>query len=182
MSEFRGAFVHVQKTGGTSVRKMFRGARVYESGHANAASLRERFMGDGYTQAEWDALFKFAFARNPWDRWLSLYRYRHGDPVRDGFREFVNRQERRDWGYSEMSFVGRFEHITEDTRRICDALDYRQVPVLHLNINKRGPTPIDWRPYYDDETRERVAEHGAWEIARFGYDFDDCAQRREVAA
>jgi hypothetical protein len=78
----RFIFVHIPKTGGTSVTTALRayglalqGERNYESiyfKHATAPDLR-RMMGD-----EFYRYFKFAIVRNPWDWAVSNYAFNRG--------------------------------------------------------------------------------------------------------
>jgi sulfotransferase famil protein len=59
-------FVHIQKTGGTSIEKVFEplaDLRDVPFKHASAAHYRESFPD------QFDSYFKFSFVRNPWD-WL----------------------------------------------------------------------------------------------------------------
>jgi hypothetical protein len=65
-------FVHVQKTAGTSLRKVLReqapDSRLWLGRHGHASSgIAE--MG----RARWDDYFSFGFVRNPWDRLVSHY-------------------------------------------------------------------------------------------------------------
>jgi hypothetical protein len=59
-------FIHIPKTGGTSMGKCL-GLR--KTTHATASEWREQ-LGLDYSN-----LYSFAFVRNPWDRFLSLYLY-----------------------------------------------------------------------------------------------------------
>lgn len=64
----RGLFFHVPKTGGSSIAAA--GFLDY-IGHFPAAS----HVGRSIPPDRWARYFKFAFVRNPWDRFLSLYSY-----------------------------------------------------------------------------------------------------------
>ena len=61
------AFIHVNKCGGSSVERLCGLPRLHDT-----ALERRRAVG----AARWDAMFKFALVRNPYERALSLYRYR----------------------------------------------------------------------------------------------------------
>ena len=75
-------FVHIPKTGGTSVEHKLRkyGTVLQGKGnfdsiyykHATALSIK-RIMGD-----EYDKYFKFTFVRNPWDWVVSNYAFNRG--------------------------------------------------------------------------------------------------------
>jgi len=61
-------FVHVQKTGGNSVRTAL-GADIFDPyKHFFARELR-----DIHGEAIWESCFKFTFVRNPWDRLVSWW-------------------------------------------------------------------------------------------------------------
>ena len=59
-------FVHIPKTAGTS---MCEALGLSDTMHETAIDYR-RMLGGRY-----DELYRFAFVRNPWDRFLSLYMY-----------------------------------------------------------------------------------------------------------
>jgi hypothetical protein len=61
-------FVHVQKTGGNSVRTALGGDIFDPRKHWTARELREV-----YGDAAWASSFKFSFVRNPWDRLVSWW-------------------------------------------------------------------------------------------------------------
>jgi len=75
-------FIHIVKTGGTSIEYMLRKYGILLQGngnfdsiyykHATALSIKQ-MMGD-----EYDNYFKFTFMRNPWDWIVSNYAFNRG--------------------------------------------------------------------------------------------------------
>ncbi len=65
-----------------------------------------------------------------------------------------------------VDFVGKVENLDEDFTYICRkiGIDRR---LEHRNKSERG----DYRDYYDDETRQIVADVFARSIEAFGYKF-----------
>lgn len=140
----------------------------------------------------------FAFVRNPWDRAVSLYSFRvdRGDNRRDGevipFGEWVEEtfgHERQspaniwngpqiDWlsdenGHLLIDFVGRFESLSEDFAHICEVIGREDASLPHLKTSSRSAYP----GYYDDRTRQIVADWFAPDIEAFGYTFADQGDR-----
>jgi hypothetical protein len=67
-----------------------------------------------------------------------------------------------------VDFVGRYENLNEDWSKVCRTL---QVPVLPLG-RENQVIRQDYKVFYDDESRELVANRFARTIELFDYRFD----------
>jgi len=169
-------FVHVPKTGGMSVEACLVG-EPNPFGVSNHAPLRQvQDMAAGR--------FTFGFVRNPWARLVSLYEYqrRQQGGTRYGFKETLMQQAWlrikdsdagrygwRDalWFLQGADFIGQTERLQEHFDVVCYRLGLEQqmLPV------KNGGDSVDYRSYYDDESREYVAHQHRDTVAAFGYQF-----------
>lgn len=181
------AFVHINKTGGTSVVRAL-GIRFQ---HLTAQELREK-LGDD----RWESRYTFSFVRNPWDRAVSLYHFRvktnqtglgdHPIPFADWARacfrdrdpRFLNKPKmfapQTDWlagpnGEIDVDFVGRFERLSDDFEVVCEAIGRDGLSLPHLKSSSRG----DYRSYYDIDAIDAVGDAFASDIATWGYAFDE---------
>jgi chondroitin 4-sulfotransferase 11 len=182
-------FVHIPRTGGTSVERFFN--EPINWGNHNSLQWYSQSFG------EYDRYFKFAFVRNPWDKMLSEYFWfrntKHLYPdetVKKFFRKsascfsefvplFLNSVE-GDLSHrlsqleflqpiNDMDYIGRLEKYSEDFVKICSHLGIDTESPLHENYTTHRPY---WE-YYDDETRQIVAEKYAKDIEYFGYEFGE---------
>jgi hypothetical protein len=156
--------------------------------HLPASSLR-RIL----TTEIWETYFKFAFVRNPWDLVVSYYHYhrkevaespeflQHWPQIADRFRRTKNFIE---WvhtglyiqpyvnfltdakGEMLVDFVGRFETLQEDFRKICERIGL-QAHLGHENKTEHG----HYREYYDEATKELVNTRFKRDIEVFEYEF-----------
>ncbi len=201
----RCIFIHIPKTGGTSIEDAIwpkprreedlwmgfvaPGRNKYQPGglqHLLARQVRLEVGADVFAR-----YFKFAIIRNPWDRVISQYRYLAQRPDLQDYigvkadaplAQYLDAASRSDHvqvmpqlaflrdedGTILVDMIGRFENLAADAARIFDAIGLGSTVLPHRT---RSDRMADYRAYYDDETRQRVAELYAGDIAHFGYAF-----------
>ena len=139
-----------------------------------------------------DHYFKFCFCRNPYSLMVSNYRmfttqkHRleqmrqfHSSPEKMSFLEFLQFTKiynNHHWqpqtqfikGY-DIDFIGRFENLQNDFDIVCKKIGISRKPLIHANRTNHK----HYSEYYDDETREIVAERYREDIEYFGYKFGD---------
>lgn len=118
--------------------------------------------------------FKFGSTRNPWDRAISFYfwkGYKSFDKKR-----FINNlplSSCADYFYVEKynkhihDYIIRFENLQEDFNTVCDKIGIPRQQLPHVNKTEHK----HYTEYYDDETREIVAERYSKDIELFEYKF-----------
>ena len=165
------------------------GRNKYQTGglqHLLARQIRIEVGGDVFTR-----YFKFSIVRNPWDRVISQYSYLKQRPdLQDYFgvkadaplAQYLAAISRSDHvqvmpqlnflrdgnGTMLVDLVGRFETLAQDAREIFRRIGIDDAVMPHEAKSDRRS---GYRDYYDDETRERVTELYAEDIAHFGYAF-----------
>ena len=147
-----------------------------------------------------DNYFKFCFVRNPWDLMVSSYNWWIRDPkgqprkrkiqniiMQMSFGDFIKSEYSNqvnevkhlgvgqhhwftdDDGNILVDFIGRFENLQEDFNVVCDKIGIPKQELPHKNKTKHK----HYTEYYDDGTREIVAEKYAKDIEYFGYKFGE---------
>lgn len=180
------AFVHINKTAGSSVER----ALGLPFQHKTARELRDQIG-----PRRWTKRFTFTFVRNPWDKVASHYHYRVMTnktglaTARLPFNDWVVRaygdrdphyydnpkmfMPQNQWIVDEdgeimVDFIGYFENLEADFRKICDVLRI-EARLPHLKRSNRK----DYRELYSPEAAEVVACRFAEDLERFGYSFED---------
>jgi hypothetical protein len=190
-------FIHVPRTGGTSISIALYG---HKTDHHSAAYYR------AVDQAFFSQSFKFTFVRNPWDRLVSAYHLlrrghteyvrvwspqKYSDLLDMSFDDFVRTWlwKRREqlmeldttlWtqayfthspdGDRLVDFVGRCETLEQDLLYLNEHRNM-SIRTMHLNrsLNRQDQ---DYRRYYtNQDTVEAAREIYAKDIAFFKYDF-----------
>jgi hypothetical protein len=150
--------------------------------HVRMESLMERLPANIF-----QTYFKFGFVRNPWDWHVSLYHYMqqtphhywHDEVKKWTFDEYLNqRWEKPGYlqhefltdkdGNVKVDFIGRYENLETDFRKICSLLD---LPDINLPV-KRKSVHRDYRTYYTPETVDIISKHHRKDIELFDYSFE----------
>lgn len=180
-------FIHIPKTGGTSITECL--SDTYRSGgfHSTAKNVE--------SEIAWEQYFSFAFVRNPWDRMLSAfwmvtkgidgmagpppaYVPQRGTRRRFSFYQFVESFHGiqnftldqlsfiDDAGRRLVNFVGRFETLERDFQKVC------QIIGIEASLPRLNPgSHSHYQDYYNTDTRNLIAIRYAEEIDTFGYVF-----------
>jgi hypothetical protein len=151
-------------------------------GHISLTQLRP------FLEAEkFDSYFKFAFVRNPFDRFVSYCAFmtrERKDFERDpkavmrhilaapGARQHVLFQPQHSFISDEKGelltyFVGRVEEMQASFNEICDRIGIPRADLEKANESSRG----NYRQYYDQQLAEGVAKLYARDLELFGYEF-----------
>lgn len=186
-------FVHITKTAGKSIRQAFR-LKGRKKPHGTAGELKCM-----YRSSQWHDYFKFAFVRNPWDRLVSGYHYRKSggnkgkrdlarvDMYPESFEQFILSLDKfvnnpndlmfrpqTYWLYDQegnlmVDYVGRFESLSQDCKRIAEISGYSDFNLPDINKSFHS----HYSQYYTPEMKKKVEELYASDIEKFGYSFEE---------
>jgi len=194
-------FVHIQKTGGSSIMRGLGRRPNHVHKHRFAHELREI-----YTPAVWDSAYRFAVVRNPWDRLVSwwsmvnMYREAHaqGGYFNNFFAYVLGRartfedfilncgDDVEDPDGFKCIFRNQIDYVIDaDGQVMVDFIgrfetlesDFRHV----LAETGRPATALEhvnrsrhrpYQDYYSPKTRDIVEKAYARDIARFEYRFE----------
>ena len=135
----------------------------------------------------WNDYFKFAFVRNPFDRFVSTCFFLNRDSPGFAANSLVwmktaIRRERFQQrllvrpqvtqlvdanGEQVMDFIGRFEALQDGVNLVLAKLELASVKLKRRNPSEHA----HYRNYYDAELRELVAEFYRQDLLRFDYRF-----------
>ena len=193
--QYKFAFVHIHKCGGTSIEKIFNDGEEKDP----------HFYGNTYKKRR-PELYRWTCIRNTWDRMVSIYHYyiirkhpHYSLNLDISFEEFIMRyiDENGDkYAYTEEnSFFGRdgimvfvLDHITKKSLidfyvNIYNAKEHLEILFRHLNIDlnlikkfgKHNTTQHDdYKTYYKkDKLIEAVNKRYKLEVDTFGFTFDN---------
>ena len=195
-------FIHIPKTGGTSIDILFNGSMQRHS----CLKDYEYYL----PKKQFDQYFKFTTVRNPFDLLVSSYtmvikriQQKHLHTLKQfghnvfSFEEYLKNKIQNyivgtepfistnfshsmfnsnqiywikdSQGKINIDYVMKFENLQEDFNVVCDKIGIPQRELPHKNKTKHK----HYTEYYDDETKQIVAEKYAKDIEYFGYKFGE---------
>ena len=184
-------YIHIPKTGGSSVEKCLlenEGIEVMPSLRFMPKDIREKYVIGSFGgnhhfplhkfEKEFqEQYFCFTFVRNPFSRAVSefLWLKKECKITFETFKTFAQQGSPIPWHeqtqYSfinkNIDFVGRFENLQEDFGIVCNKIGISSLELPHTNKTKHK----HYTEYYDEETKQIVAEKYAKDIEYFGYKF-----------
>ena len=191
----RCIFIHIPRTAGSSIESSIRPEWNFDNyrdlKHIVASTAKSIYKD------YWYDYYKFTFIRNPWDRMVSMTKYDwfYGCKIVGGkldvsgyLEKFpgpeidsrsksrgekidtINNSVYLNIINEELDFIGRFENLQEDYNKVCSTINCSNT-LLHIETNNNKTK--HYTEYYDDVTREIVAERYARDIELFGYVFGE---------
>ena len=192
-------YTRVPKTGSTSlamllnrnVSDVFRPLWPKQNSWRGAEHAPLAHLKSCVSESNYDEYFKFGIVRNPWDKLVSQY-HKHikggkmGSGENDSFEDWINNtwnrfriEENENKKYGQhigpqydivegCDFIGRFENLQQDVYTICDKINLPRLKLPQTNSS----THQHYTKYYNNKTREMVAELYAKDIEYFNYKFD----------
>ncbi len=187
-------FIHITKTAGTSVARTLNFNKPKQNNIKKHHTTKEIVALVG--ENNYHRAYKFCFVRNPWARLLSYFWFKknkteHFDnylykPYTD-FNEWLFSYEferalnldyhlarnQVDWitspnGQIEVNFIGRFENLEEDFRKVCGKIKVGNLELKQLNT---ASSVLDYRKTYSTEAVKKVEQIYNRDIDYFGYKF-----------
>jgi hypothetical protein len=174
VNRFRILFVHIPKTGGSSISRWLRDrGGEYSDGFIHT-SLQQ-------TKHDLSALWSFCVVRNPWDRMVSLYHY--VCKVNPDFQNVdfhgwlqtgVSYQKhwysvstpQLDWIQTKPNCIMRFESLNKEFEVVQSFFD-DYTPLPKINSTQHSP----YQDYYNDWSKKLVADMFYKDIKEFNYKF-----------
>ena len=153
------------------------------SKHAHLTAAEKKLPINVYQE-----FFKFAVVRNTWGRLVSSYHSDYGlksgrNPTKNykapiDFYDYLKKQRKRQnfqleritnlAGELDLDFMLRFEQLHDDIQLLAEKLEIK-VELPHQNYSFRKHS--NYQDYYDERSRNYVAEFWAQEIELLGYEF-----------
>ena len=175
-------WIRTPKCAGTSIRNILKNKSIKIVMNGAVEECKKNTIN-------FDEVFKFAFVRNPFDRFISSYIYCKKKKWFNGNLNQFAKTKFSDMGnyarvhshpltthlslnsmYIEidyLNFIGKVENLQHDFNIICDKIGIPHQQLTRKNVTKHK----HYTEYYDDETRSIVAEKYAKDIEYFGYKF-----------
>jgi hypothetical protein len=177
--KYKCVFIHQRKCAGSSIIQAF-GYKLKD--------LDWHFANDGLLSPEWpqvpEGYFKFAVARNPWERLVSGWKFFKG-PRRVPLRLLLEHMPDKGLLYRHLTRpqsatiytpagelvvdkLIRFENLQAEFDEVCDMIGRPRSTLPHDNRTKHRP----YQEYFDEASRKLFDQLFARDIELLEYKFD----------
>lgn len=177
--KYKCIFIHQRKCAGTSLIHAFDFDPDNPDWH---------FMNDGLLSPEYASApagyFRFSVIRNPWDRFVSGWKYctttRHR-PLCDvlanlpqqghDYRHLTRPQHKilcDGEGRTIVDYLMRFESLQQDFDQVCDILGKPRRMLAHHNRGSRE----HYSRYFDEDSKRAFLRHFSRDVELFGYAYE----------
>jgi len=176
----RFVFIHVPRTGGTSIREMLGVSKRCATGDVifSTHATCNDFMT--FAKAQGEEYFKFGFIRNPWERVYSIF-CKHVKKSKvytsKGFKYWLfdihlrNDKHRKQPAFHYLKgvdYIARYEDFDNEWKYLLERIEMPIGKLPHINKCRDG------KPYqdiYDDKMRQFVIKHHQADIVYGNYKF-----------
>jgi hypothetical protein len=176
--QYQCIFLHQRKCAGSSIMRTFNVA---------FGTPEWDFMKDGLLSEEHTAAplgyFRFAVVRNPWDRFVSGWKYCSStrermlaevlaDLPQEGhdFRHVTRPQHSTlfdEHNEAAVDYLIRFERLQEGFDAVCELIGKPRCQLPHRNRGNRA----HYREYFDVASRQSFLRHFTRDVELLGYDY-----------
>lgn len=114
--KYKCIFIHIQRTAGTSIEDWVYGKDWWDV-HKHTKHLLASQAKQIYKEY-WDEYFKFSFVRNPWDRTVSMLRFKNffGVDVNNNGIININRHKNRNgFPFTVEKRFNKYDHLIDDS-------------------------------------------------------------------
>ena len=185
LDDFRLIFVHITRTGGTSIEVALAGQDWWcispHTKHLSARQIRSQ-LGE----EKWNSYLKFSVVRNPWDRVVSMFAtgwWMGDDRQSDAEAEFEyfieNLAPHQNELYSSLMYseiinekidvIIRYEALQKGFDKVCELIGKPPMILGREESRER----LHYSLYYNETTRRKVAERFKKDIENHQYVFED---------
>jgi hypothetical protein len=176
--KYKCIFIHQRKCAGCSIIHTF---------GLDQAEPEWHFMNEGVLSPEYESApagyFRFSVVRNPWDRFISGWKYLPATRDRslrdllanlpiDGaeYRHLTRPQHAilyDENGRLIVDYIIRFESLQRDFDEVCKMIGKPRRKLPHVNQGNRG----HYSDYFDEESRRMFLRHFGRDVELFGYEY-----------
>jgi len=182
--EKKTLYLHIAKTGGSTITKVLRNHKLDDNFLTNKKlSYKNKRLYFEDIVDHWDSYYKFTFVRNKYDQLVSHWHYDgHPGGTFENFIKNIVSVDKELYGFwinqydltvidnkSIFNFVGRHDNFDKDFQKVLNNIGIKTYNKrTRENVGKYNKK-IHFSKYYNEETKEIVYNKFKQEIDYFGF-------------